>query len=51
MDEDNNLINIDSLINLSNNEEELNKIVSENSDYIEDILKEYNNNLINNIID
>jgi hypothetical protein len=51
LDEDNNLINIDSLINLSNNEEELNKIVSENSDYIEDILKEYNNNLINNIID
>jgi hypothetical protein len=51
LDEDNNLINIDSLINLSNNEEELNKIVRENSDYIEDMLEEYNNNLIENIID
>ena len=51
LDEGNNIINIDKLINFSNNEEELNKIVSENCEHIEDMLKEYNNSIIDNIID
>ena len=47
----NNLIDINDLLNNLNDEEELNKIVQEDSDNLNDIIHEHNINLINNIID
>ena len=47
----NELISIEQLINESINEEELNKFVTENNDHVDSLLTEYNNYIINDIID
>ena len=47
----NDLISIDKLLKDQIKNEELDKIVKENSDEIKSLLNNYNNNIINNIID
>ena len=51
IDNEHDLINIEDLLNGTSNEEELNKIVEENGNHLDDLLNNYNINLINNIMD
>lgn len=51
LDIENNLINIEDLINELNNDEELSKIVNEDSNNINELMNDYNINLINDMIE